>query len=354
MAFKIALLLALGAQLSAASIALQLNRRYRVHHAWVFLSAAAALLAVLWFTSLIDIWYRDPSTYDQFLWTSTLTSLMIAVLMLAGFAMINPLFQQIEEAQALLLRRNQELTNEVEASRAEMTLARKIQQGLLPKDTPNTPGLEIAGASLPAEWTSGDYFDYVQLSDNRWGVLIADASGHGTGPALLISSARAFLRGMAPDHEDPGALITQVNRMLAEDIYDTRFVTAVLCVFDASARLSSYVGAGHCAWLVRADQPVRDLAADHPPLGILPDYRFVTQPGPDIQPGDILVFASDGIVEAANPNGEMLGTERLLGRVSELCVKSSREIVDGVFQLTRDWVGGPHKDDITAVIVKVL
>jgi serine phosphatase RsbU (regulator of sigma subunit) len=102
----------------------------------------------------------------------------------------------------------------VQARAREFSLARTIQQGLLPKAPPALPGLEIAGASHPAPETGGDYFDFIPMSDGHWGIAIGDASGHGIGAALLVAETRAYLRALALTHTDPGQVLDEESSFL--------------------------------------------------------------------------------------------------------------------------------------------
>src|SRR5262249_37131809 len=133
----------------------------------------------------------------------------------------------------------------VHARAREFRLARKIQQGLLPKAPPVLPGLEIAGASHPAQETGGDYFHYIPLSDGHWGTAIGDASGPGIGAALLVAETRAYLRAFALTHTDPGEVLDSVNQRLVEDITADHFVTLFLGRLHPLTRSLVYSNAGH-------------------------------------------------------------------------------------------------------------
>ena len=143
------------------------------------------------------------------------------------FPMVTGLGSQIAQ---FIERRHAEM--EVHVRAREFSLARTIQQGLLPKAPPVLPGLEIAGASHPAQETGGDYFDFIPMPDGHWGIAIGDASGHGIGPALLIAETRAYLRAFALTHADPGQVLDSVNQRLVEDITADYFVTLFLARLD--------------------------------------------------------------------------------------------------------------------------
>src|SRR5690606_10279451 len=115
------------------------------------------------------------------------------------------------------------------------------------------PHVDIHGVSQPAEWTSGDYFDYLVLRSGLTAVVIADVCGHGIGPALLMSSTRASLRGLAPTLDDVGALLTHGNSAVADCVSPSEFVTLFAACYEAATRSLHYAGAGHVAYLLRND-----------------------------------------------------------------------------------------------------
>ena len=353
MAFKIALGLALAAQILAALLALRLNHLYRAQRAWLFISGAAILMALLRLTSLLDVWHRtDPVHEDPVFWTLALTSLMISLLMLAGMALLEPLFRQIAQAQKILRDENKQLVSAVEATAAEMQLAKRIQQNLLPERAPELARLQIAGASHPAEWTSGDYYDYFHLANGDQGVLVADASGHGTGPALLMTTTRAAVRAFATSACDVGELMSRVNHALCQDIDDSRFVTAFLVAINENSGCVHWVGAGHTSWLCRNSGETVELCPEHPPLGVVNGQPITTKELPALEPGEVLVLMSDGILETESPNGEMLGIEPVLRLVHGHHQDSAAEIVERIFALSDQFADGPQRDDNTVVIIK--
>jgi sigma-B regulation protein RsbU (phosphoserine phosphatase) len=133
----------------------------------------------------------------------------------------------------------------VHARAREFSLARTIQQGLLPKAPPVLPGLEIAGASNPAQETGGDYFDFIPMADGHWGIVIGDVSGHGIGAALLVADTRAYLRAFALANTNPGQILDSVNERLVEDVTADCFVTLFLGRLHPLTRSLVYSNAGH-------------------------------------------------------------------------------------------------------------
>lgn len=239
----------------------------------------------------------------------------------------------------------------------QMHLAREIQQGLFPKSSPKMPGLEIAGASFPAEATGGDYFDYLTMTREGVGIVIGDVTGHGLGPALLMAETRAYLRVVAMNRDAPQDILTRVNRVLAEDVGRERFVTVLLARLDPAERRLTFSNAGHPAGYVIADDGhVRHkLSRTGPPLGFKAAATFFDAPVIDLHPGDIVLFLTDGFEESLSPAEEFYGLERLLDFVRANRTLSAAEIVQRVYKAARDFTqGAPQADDLTCVVLKVL
>jgi sigma-B regulation protein RsbU (phosphoserine phosphatase) len=354
MLLKVALISAAIAQLIAAFLALRINLRYRIYSAWFFLSASACVGAILRLNTLSHTW-QEPPTFatNGPLWLTALASLLASILLLAGMSLIEPFFEQIAQAEQALRSEHRQLTSIVKETEAELQLAQRIQQHLLPAEPPKLPGVDIFGKSLAAEWTSGDYFDYLTLRDGTVAVVIADVSGHGLGPALLMSSTRASFRGLAPSVADVGELLTYGNRAVVDSVSEREFVTSFATRYNASLRAIDFAGAGHNAYLMRCDGSSQMLAADGPPLGIVPDLKISTSQQSDIRTGDILILVTDGILESRNARGEMFGEKRLLESVEKSREHSAALIVAELIQAARSFSENQlQEDDITAVVMK--
>lgn len=354
MAFKIALLLAFGAQLIAAILALRLNFRYRIYSAWFFVSGAALVAAILRLTTLCETW-MDPPTFESnwVQWASAFASLCASLMLLGGMSSIEPFFKQMAAAQESLRSENAALETYVKETEEELRLAQRIQRQLLPRSVPEIPNLDIYGQSDPAEWTSGDYFDYLNLRGGGLAVVVADVSGHGLGPALLMSSTRASFRGIAPTTDDVGQLLTAGNRAVADAVSASDFVTAMAVQYNPKTKILAFATAGHAGYLIRADGTCDRLSGESPPLGILPELEVETGFRDHVGEGDILVLVTDGILEASNSSESMFGEERLIESVKRNQDESAESIVRALLAASRDYAGSqPQHDDITAVVVK--
>ncbi|CAE7787078.1 liaS, partial [Symbiodinium microadriaticum] len=234
MAFTFVLGLAALFQVVAVLLALRLNTIYRRRYAWLFISGAGILMT-LWIGAGLFETIQDPPgqvVWEPTLWVQTLATLLTAILFFSGIATIEPLFKENEAARALLATENAMLNREVQHSREEMQLAQRVQANLLPKHAPDFPGLDIAFLSRPAEWTSGDYFDFVQIDEDTLIVTVADVCGHGLGPALLMTTSRSYFRGIARTRKECQPIVNTWNHAIAEDIEAGDFMTALVVRLD--------------------------------------------------------------------------------------------------------------------------
>jgi serine phosphatase RsbU (regulator of sigma subunit) len=238
----------------------------------------------------------------------------------------------------------------------ELKIARQVQQGLFPAAAPQAPGFDIHGACYPAAATGGDYFDYVPLPDGRLGIVVGDVTGHGLGPALLMAATRAYLRAFARTHGEAATILSLANRVLAEDLTDSgRNVTLLLGELDCRSRSFRFASAGHQpGYILGTDgAPRARLNSTGTPLGILPDFDYAAGPATRLEPGEVLVLLTDGIVEAESPEGEPFGDGRVLDVVRANRERSAREVVEALHQAVRDFSHEDKQiDDITLVVLK--
>lgn len=239
----------------------------------------------------------------------------------------------------------------------DLDLARQIQRGYLPDENPRLEGFEIAGWNKPADQTGGDAFDFIPAVDGRLGLLIADATGHGVGPALIVAECRALLRGLASTTVDLAQLMGKANEVLYEDLKEGRFVTVCLAFVDTETSTISHLSAGHGPLIhyVAADDAFVELPAATLPLGItdrLPDGH-----APDIQldSGDLFILITDGFFEWVRSDGTQFGMERLYDVVRRNRGLPCAEIIERLHRAVVEYgQGTPQEDDLTAIVVKKL
>jgi serine phosphatase RsbU (regulator of sigma subunit)/FixJ family two-component response regulator len=256
----------------------------------------------------------------------------------------------------LALLRDLTASKQVERDRKKMELARTVQQGILPKSAPSLPGFDIAGLSWTAEATGGDYFDYIPMQDGQWGIVVGDASGHGFGPALLITETYAFTRAFATVQQDLGTVLTLLNRALARVSPEAAFVTMFLARLDPRQASLVYASAGHPhGYIVDAQGAVRAvLKCIDQPLGVSPEVAFGQSATFLLQPGELVVLISDGVLEAADPDGQQFGRTRMLEIVRRQHERPAQEIVHALCRSATEFAREQPYDDRTAVVIKVL
>ncbi len=243
-------------------------------------------------------------------------------------------------------RFQQEQLKREEMSR-EAHEARAMQQALLPSSSPTIPGYAVSGLSIPAGAVGGDWYDFIPFDDGRWGLVLADVSGKGTAAALLMSATRGVLRSLAATNCSPAEVLTKLNSLLVQDFPAGRFVTMVYGVLDPAARTLTLANAGHLRPLLVDANGARFLNTERGmPLGI--GSGDFSEAQVQLPQGSRLLFYSDGITEAENPEDEEYGAARLekhfcqSGASAESILDDVRSFADGA---------GLH-DDATVILVK--
>lgn len=237
----------------------------------------------------------------------------------------------------------------------QLEIARKVQQNLFPAAI-SVPGFDIVGMACPAEETGGDYYDYIPTSNGSVWIVIGDVSGHGIGAALVMATVRAYLRVMVKTESDPGEILTKINQELVLAGDDQQFVTMLLARIDPKQRQFVYGNAGHIPGyhLSPSGEILTKMTNESVPLGIFKDTRYTSCRPTPFAPGDILVFITDGIMEATSPDNTQYGLSRALEIVHEHQADSSQQIVDELYQSVRTFCANqPQDDDITAIVCKV-
>jgi sigma-B regulation protein RsbU (phosphoserine phosphatase) len=241
------------------------------------------------------------------------------------------------------------------ALRREMDLAKDIQEALIPLEPPRIQGLECVGWTQPASITGGDCFDLWRLKDGRLGVFLADASGHGIGPALVVSQVRVLVRAMCDIEPEPAGLLTLINQRLWEDLETGRFVTAFVGILDPASGELQWCSAGHGPVLVRREPrgEVEMLDAGAPPLGIIETL----QPDPPrpvrLAPGGDVYVISDGIFEALSPDDREYGVRPVVSLLKEHSRECPQRLLDAIRTSVREWQEKTDPlDDQTIVIAR--
>jgi len=238
---------------------------------------------------------------------------------------------------------------------AELDTAREIQRQLLPRGAREVPGLDIAASYVPARELGGDFYDFLPYGNGRLALVLGDVSGKGTPAALYGSLAIGILREHVVEHPCPPAeMLQMLNGRLYAARLDARFVAMLFALYDASTRQITFACAGAPHPLLVRNGKVEELIIEGVPLGLLPEIEYDILKV-DLLPGDLLVFASDGIVESENPQHDEFGGERLSAILADVSASESVEDVSGAILLATDKFSGsaPPHDDRTLLVLRV-
>lgn len=246
----------------------------------------------------------------------------------------------------------------------DLQLARQIQRSTLPETVPTLAGLELDAWSEPAEATGGDTYDIIGLGDaddaaaggaTRAVLLLADASGHGIGPALSVTQVRAMLRIAVRGALDVPAIVRRLNAQLAADLREGHFVTAWFGLLDARDHTLVGLSCGQAPILhyVAVEDRCAALSADAPPLGIDDVLEIEAPAAIRLEPGDVVAVLSDGIFEARNAWHEQFGAARAAEVLRANRRESAPKILAALRAAVDEFTGGtPAADDRTALVVK--
>ncbi|MGQ0603273.1 MAG: SpoIIE family protein phosphatase, partial [Anaerolineales bacterium] len=236
----------------------------------------------------------------------------------------------------------------------ELRLARHIQQTLLPKEAPRLPGWELAAEYRPARAVGGDFYDWLSLPDGRLAIIIGDVTDKGLPAALVMATTRALLRAALEHSTSPSVALEQVNNLLHPDIPPKMFATCLMAVLDPTTGRLVYANAGH-------DQPfhrrhsseVVELRARGMPLGLMPGMRY-EEKETCVEPGECVLFYTDGLVEAHNPQREMFGFPRLQARLAGPPLPEGPGLISALLHELAQFAGlnWEQEDDVTLVVLQ--
>jgi sigma-B regulation protein RsbU (phosphoserine phosphatase) len=244
--------------------------------------------------------------------------------------------------------------------RQSLDLAKEVQQNLLPKEDPQFPGLDISGKSIYCDETGGDYFDFfdnIGKDTKKYGVVIGDVSEHGIPSALLMASARAFLRQRAALSGSIADVVSDVNRQLTRDVEDTgRFITLFYLQIDMNKPSLTWVRAGHepAVLFDPATDRFEELTGEGIALGIDDSWQYVEKNRTALTAGQIILLSTDGIWEARNSQDEMFGKQAIYRIIRQNSHAGAAKIQDAILaELKQFQQGVEAADDITLVIIKI-
>lgn len=263
-------------------------------------------------------------------------------------------------AQAAVVLHRAKVTEQIMESERigrEISVARDVQMGTLPKNMPEIEGYEFGGAFFPTEQTGGDLYDFIPLGNGRLFMLMGDATGHGIGPALSATQVRAMLRVALRLQSSLEDAFIHINDQLCEDLPDDRFVTGFFGLLDAGTHTVHFHSGGQ--------GPIMHFQADmgefawHPattfPLGYMPHSELGAPQIAVMEPGDVLGLISDGIYEYENEAGEQFGRRGVMRILDDHPDATAQQLVDQIMVAVREHGGAaPQADDITIVLARRL
>jgi serine phosphatase RsbU (regulator of sigma subunit) len=233
----------------------------------------------------------------------------------------------------------------------ELSIARDIQQALLPRGFRDFPHLTVSGINLPCLSVGGDYFDVFPMSDDRTAFLIADVSGKGLGAALLTTMLQGALSGMTIG-ADPARVFNHINKFLCEHSEVGRYATMFFGVLSRNGDLE-YINAGHPSpLLLRNGKLAEPFTEGSTPVGLIPDADYKAA-CVRLETGDTLVLFSDGVTEAADPDEQLFGIPRLRDALANLHDSPLDHLQKAVFDSVENFTrGASQADDITLLLVR--
>lgn len=276
----------------------------------------------------------DPELFPEWVWLSNLFGRATHNLVLT---------EQVKRAYHVVER--------------ELKLVADLQHSLLPKRLPKIPTLDLAVYYQTSQWAGGDYYDVFPLPDGRWGLLIADVSGHGTPAAVMMAVTHSIAHAYPGHPEPPGRLLSFINHHLTKQYTSEfeSFVTAFYGIYDPSNRELNYACAGHNAPRLKRceDGSVHSLdAVGELPLGLFSDQEY-HEAKLLLRPGDQIIFYTDGITEATDASGRMFGVARLDEALAN-CHLTADGLIENVLSTLNQYTGGaPAADDRTMLVAKV-
>ena len=253
------------------------------------------------------------------------------------------------------------VAKEKERLESELEIAREVQNQLFPKDVPFTRTLELKGVCNPARMVSGDYYDFMSISENTLAFAIGDVAGKGISAALLMAAIQSTMRTQMNISPNGGThpfstakLVSNLNRQLYATTSPEKYATFYFAIYDDATRSLTYTNAGHLSPILLRGGDFHMMDSTGTVVGAFPIARYAERTIP-LEHGDILVAYTDGIVEPENAYGEMFGEERLKDLLVKYANTDSSEVIARAMEAVVEWTGaGELQDDMTMVVARRL
>jgi HAMP domain-containing protein len=245
-------------------------------------------------------------------------------------------------------------TAEKERMLKELEIAKGIQQSFLPDSAPDIKNINIAAATMPARVVGGDFYDFIPIGKDRWGIVIADVSGKGIPAALFMALTRTLIRASATANLSVVNAVKQANRLIFNDVRTNMFVTLFYAILSPGDLTLEYVNAGHNPpfLLKQGLHGVKFLKAGVAPLGLFEEIDISSETI-KLEPSDLITLYTDGATEARGQEKKEFGIKRLVEEAKKYHSLTAREIITGIQQDLNSFAAGqPQFDDITLMAIK--
>jgi sigma-B regulation protein RsbU (phosphoserine phosphatase) len=248
---------------------------------------------------------------------------------------------------------------------SELEIAREVQRQLFPQSAPEIPGLKLHGVCKAARSVSGDYYDFLNVDENRVGLVLGDVSGKGISAALLMAAIQSALRAQFYDGFLPGQslqrqefstaqMVDRLNRQLYENTPLEKYVTFFFAIYDARTRKLSYTNAGHIPPVLFQGNKIERLRAGGTVVGLFPSSLY-EEGEVQLESGDLLVAFTDGITEPENTYGEEFGESRVFEVARRALNVSPEVLAEEIYRSVNEWTGSPDlQDDMTLVLARAV
>ena len=292
-------------------------------------------------------------TIDKPIWSRWRNYLPTLIFVGAVGSLIFRLIVNRRHTAQLRLEMREKEEAEVQRIRAELNEAQNIQMALLPTESPHTDDFDITGRSIPATQVGGDFFDYLTVANGQTAVAVADAAGKGIRGAMNAVLTNGMLHEVARYKSRADVILSDLNAGLSPRMYGPSFIALNLAVLNQSDKTIDYANGGQPYPILKRGKQIIEIETSDLPLGSRKNVEYESASF-DLDEGDMLVFHSDGLIEALNSQQEMYGTDRLNELIAEIPSDSSAEdVIQHIFDDVQEFVEEAEQyDDMTLLVVK--
>ena len=288
------------------------------------------------------------------IWTRWRTYLPTLIFMIVVFTLVGRLIINRRHTGQLRNEMREKEEAEMQRIRAELSEAQNIQMGLLPTEAPDTHGFDIAGMSVPATQVGGDFYDYLTVANGQTAIAVADAAGKGLRGAMNAVLTNGMLYEVSRFKSEADIILSDLNAGLAPRMYGPSFIALNLAILDETNREINYANGGQPYPVLKRGNAISEIENSDLPLGSMKTVRYESVTF-TLNEGDILIFYTDGLIEALDAEEEMYGTERLkesISQVPDSC--NATETIQHIVADVRNFVGEAEQyDDMTIVVLKI-